>query len=84
MTRDNDETIRPECKAYFADGTRRMQEISDNVNKLVTWIEGNGQPGIKVRIDRLEQAHKTLTRLTWVTVTSVVGAIIVYVVKAVN
>ena len=47
------------------DGKERRQhsmdcqaEILEKVNRIVEFIEGNGKPGAKIRIDRLEQVEQ--------------------------
>ena len=32
-----------------------QEEILEKLNRLVEFIEGNGQPGAKIRLDRLER-----------------------------
>lgn len=32
-----------------------QEEILEKVNRLVEFIEGNGRPGAKIRLDRLER-----------------------------
>lgn len=73
--------IRPECEAYFEEGKSRMKSIDDKVNRILHWIDGNGQPGVKVRLDRLERAQRTTNRLVWYAVAATVSAVVMMVVR---
>ena len=58
---------------------RERQEIRQSVDELTMEIrqqfEGiNGNPGITMRLDRLEQTEKTRAKWFWLTITSSVGA----------
>lgn len=59
------------CKGEFA-------AIHGKLDKLDEAIRGNGKPGIQLRLDRLESAETTRSRLLWIiagsTVTLAVGA----------
>lgn len=54
----------------YIDG--KLEGIRDSIDKLTHFIEGNGQPGLKIRLDRLEQSE---ARRNW-TVKAVAGAMI--------
>jgi hypothetical protein len=60
------------CKDEFA-------SINVKLDKLDEAIRGNGKPGIQMRLDRLESAEATRSRLLWViagsTVTLALGAL---------
>jgi len=60
------------CKPQF-------DSIHTKLDKLDEAIRGNGKPGILVRLDRLESAEMTRSRLLWIiagsTVTLAVGAV---------
>jgi hypothetical protein len=60
------------CKGEF-------REIHTKLDRLDVAIRGNGKPGIQTRLDRLEVAHATRSRLLWIiagaTVTLAVGAV---------
>jgi hypothetical protein len=57
------------CKAEFA-------EIKTKLDRLDEAIRGNGEPGLKTRIDRLERSEATRSRLLWLIAGSAVtGAI---------
>lgn len=46
-----------------------LRQIKSDLSKLVAFIEGDdsdGKPGLRVRLDRLEQTAKT--RMIWMTV----------------
>ncbi len=56
-----------------------LREIHAKLDLLDVAIRGNGKPGIQVRLDRLEVAQATRSRLLWIiaaaTVTLAVGAV---------
>ncbi len=60
------------CKGEFA-------SIQVKLDKLDEAIRGNGKPGIQLRLDRLESAEATRSRLLWViagaTVTLALGGL---------
>jgi hypothetical protein len=60
------------CKGEFA-------SIHTKLDKLDEAIRGNGKPGIQLRLDRLESAEATRSRLLWIiagsTVTLALGAL---------
>ena len=60
------------CKGEFA-------SIHTKLDKLDEAIRGNGKPGIQLRLDRLESAEATRSRLLWIiagsTVTLALGAV---------
>ena len=65
MTISND--FRAACEREFA-------EIRVKLDRLDEAIRGNGKPGITLRLDRLEQDAKRLSRLVWMVVGSAVTA----------
>ena len=51
-------------------------QIKDKLDRLDEAIRGNGEPGLKVRIDRLERAEAISSRLLWlITASAVTGAL---------
>ena len=53
---------------------REFAEIRVNLDRLDEAIRGNGKPGLTLRLDRLEQDAKRLSRLVWMVVGSAVTA----------
>jgi hypothetical protein len=53
------------CRDEFA-------EINAKLDKLDIAIRGNGRPGIIVRLDRLEAAERSRSRVLWLIAGSVV------------
>ena len=53
------------CKAEFA-------PISAKLDRLDEAIRGNGKPGIQLRLDRLEAAERSRSRLIWIILGSAV------------
>ena len=47
------------CKGEFA-------ELHAKLDRLDEAIRGNGRPGIQLRLDRLEAAERSRSRLIWV------------------
>ena len=60
--------FRAACEREFAD-------IRVKLDRLDEAIRGNGKPGITLRLDRLEQDAKRLSRLVWMIVGSAVTAL---------
>ena len=58
MSGECDDRYEDVCKDEFA-GIRRKLDVMDEA------IRGNGKPGIQLRLDRLESAEKTRSRLLW-------------------
>jgi len=60
------------CKVEFA-------SVHAKLDRLDEAIRGNGKPGIQLRLDRLESAEATRSRLLWIiagsTVTLALGAL---------
>ena len=60
------------CKGHF-------ESIHAKLDRLDEAIRGNGKPGIQLRLDRLEGAEATRSRLLWLiaasTVTLALGAV---------
>lgn len=54
-----------------------LQKLEETVDRLVHSIEGNGQPGIKIRIDRLEQNAETRRWFTRTALGAAIGSIVV-------
>lgn len=59
---------------------RTIQTIQTTTNetrlrKLEKGVEGNGQPGLKVRVDRLERVAHWSGKLLWVLVPTILGLI---------
>lgn len=61
----NSEQYEQVCKDEFG-------EIKDKLDRLDEAIRGNGEPGLKVRIDRLERAEAIRSRLLWLIAASTV------------
>jgi hypothetical protein len=53
------------CKGEFG-------ELHTKLDRLDVAIRGNGKPGIQLRLDRLESAEKTRSRLLWLAVGALV------------
>lgn len=53
-----------------------MKVIAEDCAEIKQCLKGNGQPGLVVRTDRLEQKEKTRSRLMWLIVSGVVALIL--------
>ena len=53
---------------------REVIEIHAKLDRLDEAIRGNGQPGLKHRLERLEEAAASRQRLTWIVVGAFVSA----------
>ena len=53
---------------------REVTEIHVKLDRMDEAIRGNGHPGIKQRLERLEEAEDSRRRLTWITVGAFVSA----------
>ena len=60
------------CKGEFA-------AIHAKLDRLDEAIRGNGRPGIQVRLDRLEAAERSRSRLIWI----ITGAAVTLAVSAI-
>jgi len=57
---------------------QEIHSLADEVRRTNHLITGNGTPerGIVVRLDRLEQKNKTISRISWTAATALVGLVI--------
>ena len=53
---------------------REVVDIHDKLDRMDESIRGNGQPGIKQRLERLEEAESSRRRLTWIVLGAFVSA----------
>jgi len=56
-----------------------LRDIYTKLERLDVALRGNGKPGVQVRLDRLETAQATRSRLLWI----IAGSLVVLVVNAV-
>lgn len=52
-----------------------IRHLTTNVDKVVHSIVGNGQPGLSLRMDRLEQRQKVREKVVW-WFTTTIGSIV--------
>lgn len=55
---------------------QEFREINRKLDNLDAALRGNGQPGIKHRVDRLEEAHASARRLLWCLIGAVVPLLV--------
>ena len=57
---------------------QEVKALAEEVRKTNHLITGNGTPehGMVVRLDRVEQQHKVISRISWTAASAVVGLII--------
>lgn len=53
---------------------RGFEELHRRLDRLDEAIRGNGQAGIKLRLDRLERSAKTQSRLAWLIIGAGIAA----------
>ncbi len=53
---------------------REMCEIHEKLDRLDEAIRGNGKPGLRQRLERLEEAEASRKRLTWIVLGAFVSA----------
>ncbi len=63
-----------ECRGQVDECRRQFESIHKKLDRLDEAIRGNGEVGIKVRLDRLEQNGKQHSKLIWLIVGSLVTA----------
>lgn len=56
-----------------------LKETRDQVKELTKHFVGNGQPGLIVRVDRVERAQKRQTKVGWMLFTAILGTMTAYV-----
>lgn len=44
----------------------RLKSMDEKLDKLVESVDGNGQAGLKLRVDRLEQSRAFASKVLWV------------------
>ena len=55
-----------ECKGQFEQVCKpEFEAINVKLDRMDEAIRGNGRPGIQLRLDRLEAAEKSKSRLIW-------------------
>ena len=60
---------------------KKIAKLEDHADKINDKIYGNGQIGLIMQVDRLEQSQKTFSRLGWIIVTLVTTQIVVLLFK---
>jgi hypothetical protein len=53
---------------------REVTEIHTKLDRMDEAIRGNGHPGIKQRLERLEEAEDSRRRLSWIVIGAFVAA----------
>lgn len=53
----------------------QISSLGEKVDKVLYHLEGNGKPGLLIRVDRLERSKGLRSRFGWLVVASVVGAV---------
>jgi hypothetical protein len=46
------------CKGAF-------EHIAKKLDRIDTWLRGNGDPGLMTRMDRIEQVHRKSVKAFW-------------------
>ncbi len=53
---------------------REMSDIHGKLDRLDEAIRGNGKPGLRQRLERLEETEGSRRRLTWIVIGAFVAA----------
>jgi len=66
----NECAAQPECAAdrYELVCKAEFSELHAKLDRLDEAIRGNGRPGVQVRLDRLESADRSRSKLLWIIV----------------
>jgi len=78
-----DETREQPCGVIRLPCVDEFANVNKKLDLLDVAIRGNGQPGLKSRVERLEAAANALSRLMWVVVAAVVPLVLGAVWKAI-
>lgn len=62
----------------------QLRDIKDDISRIIHVIDGNGDPGIKVKVDRLERSDRMRHRLEWAVIFTIVVALTGMLVKAIT
>lgn len=53
----------------------KLDELGEKLDKVSYALDGNGKPGLKTRVDRLEQQSKIKNAILWVLFTTSLASI---------
>lgn len=59
----------------MSDCSAEIAKLSDKIDRIDEAIRGNGHPGLKQRIDRLEQIETDRSKVKWMIVTAMFSGI---------
>lgn len=48
--------------------------LDQKVDRVLVHLDGNGKPGLLIRVDRLEQSSNVKRRFAWVLLAAIIGA----------
>lgn len=54
----------------------KVDVLLGEVTRLRTMVDGNGKPGFAARLDRLEQARLTRSRVFWIAATLLITSVV--------
>ena len=64
---------------------QNFETIHEKLDRLDEAVRGNGKPGIQLRLDRIEQNAKRISRLVWLTLggfaTAATSALVAWIVR---
>ena len=63
-----------ECSGQFEQCQGNFEAIHQKLDRLDEAVRGNGKPGIRLRLDRLEQDAERQGKLIWLVLGAVVTA----------
>lgn len=74
MTQEKELPLR--CRLQQTVCVEKMKNIEEKVDIVITSVCGNGNPGLKIKVDRLEQWKRGCSKMYWLlfgTVALIVG-----------
>lgn len=63
-----------ELKIAFATMVVETSSMNEKLDKVVHSIEGNGKPGLNLRVDRLEQTGRLRSKVIWLLLAAIISA----------
>ena len=61
--------------------TSSLERIEGKLDRISLSLHGNGEPGMRLRLDRLEQSERRRGRFLWVVVSCTIAAIVAAIFK---
>lgn len=52
-----------------------LKDINEKIDRLLHHIEGNGKPGLRIEVDRLNQFKALHSKVIWALTASIIGIV---------